>query len=154
MEDKGASSKYSREPPPSQAQLLTREQLSELDDDEFFEAYAQGRVARRADAWTEENWEEVSKPRLVVFKKNMCFIIPVRLNICVSPLIPPPPPPLPFPVYFRLRPLFSACLSLQQMERTPLFMTKAPKTMDEIENNPDLLALKSIVDEYTPEGIR
>lgn len=33
-----------------------------MDDDQFFEAYSQGRVARRADAWTEENWEQV-KPR-------------------------------------------------------------------------------------------
>eukprot|EP00047_Mylnosiga_fluctuans_P011808 m.22917 g.22917 ORF g.22917 m.22917 type:complete len:407 (-) comp3822_c0_seq1:109-1329(-) len=43
---------------PSKAALLTPEELAAMDDDEFFHAYAEGRVARRADAWTEDNWEE------------------------------------------------------------------------------------------------
>ncbi len=38
------------------------------------------------------------------------------------------------------------------MERTPLFMTKAPTSVEEIESNPDLMAIKGIVDDYSPEG--
>lgn len=38
------------------------------------------------------------------------------------------------------------------MERTPLFMTKSPKTLEEVEANPQLKAIQSIVNDYEPDG--
>eukprot|EP00050_Salpingoeca_kvevrii_P020250 m.96353 g.96353 ORF g.96353 m.96353 type:complete len:394 (+) comp8788_c0_seq1:97-1278(+) len=38
--------------------ILSREEVAALSDDEFFEAYRAGRIARREDRLTEENWEE------------------------------------------------------------------------------------------------
>jgi hypothetical protein len=38
---------------------LTADELAAMSDDEFFQAYTDGRVRRRPDAWTEDNWEEV-----------------------------------------------------------------------------------------------
>lgn len=49
----------SHQSPTSAAGLLTAEELAAMDDDDFFAAYTQGKVARRPDAWTEENWETV-----------------------------------------------------------------------------------------------
>eukprot|EP00045_Choanoeca_perplexa_P011466 m.121639 g.121639 ORF g.121639 m.121639 type:complete len:193 (+) comp15645_c0_seq11:129-707(+) len=37
---------------------LTRDEMSDLDDAAFFEAYKQGRIERREDVWTAENFEE------------------------------------------------------------------------------------------------
>lgn len=93
----------------SPASLLTPEQLAAMDDDEFFEAYAAGRVARRADTWTEENWEEVNGLRVLTHL-------------------------------------------VKEMEKTPMFMTKAP-TMADIENNPQLKALQDIISEFEPDGL-
>jgi hypothetical protein len=39
--------------------VLTAQELRELDDDQFFEAYKQGLAPRRKDGLTEENWEKV-----------------------------------------------------------------------------------------------
>lgn len=39
---------------------LTADQTRQMSDDEFFAAYKAGKVKRREDAWTEDNWEEVS----------------------------------------------------------------------------------------------
>lgn len=39
--------------------FLTREQTQHMTDEEFFQAYQQGRIKRRADALTEDNYEEV-----------------------------------------------------------------------------------------------
>ena len=44
---------------PAEGDFLSPEQLRDLDDDAFFEAYQAGRVQRRGDALTEDNWEEV-----------------------------------------------------------------------------------------------
>ena len=38
---------------------LTSEELRALDDDDFFEAYKQGKAPRRKDHLTEDNWEQV-----------------------------------------------------------------------------------------------
>ncbi len=43
------------------AALLSKIAVQELDDDEFFTAYREGKIARRADHWTEDNWEEVRR---------------------------------------------------------------------------------------------
>eukprot|EP00911_Craspedida_sp_UC1_P001245 UC1_evm3s938 len=37
---------------------LTFKDTKDMSDEEFYKAYKEGKVARRADAWTEENWEE------------------------------------------------------------------------------------------------
>ena len=46
---------------PADGEYLSPEQLRDLDDDAFFEAYQAGRVERRTDALTEENWEEACR---------------------------------------------------------------------------------------------
>ena len=38
--------------------MLSAQELRELDDDEFFEAYKQGRAPRCQDHLTEDNWEK------------------------------------------------------------------------------------------------
>ena len=43
----------------AEKKLLTAEEMRQLDDDEFFEAYKQGLTPRRADRLTEDNWEKV-----------------------------------------------------------------------------------------------
>eukprot|EP01147_Barroeca_monosierra_P005463 gene5463-7165_t len=40
------------------AELLSKEQVAELDDDEFYAAYKAGKIPRRTDHWTEDNFEE------------------------------------------------------------------------------------------------
>ena len=49
-----------------ETQVLSRQETAQLGEDEFFEAYQQGKVARRDDHLTEENWEEVRLATIAV----------------------------------------------------------------------------------------
>ena len=39
--------------------MLGKVNTADMDDDEFFKAYAEGKIPRKAGHLTEENWEEV-----------------------------------------------------------------------------------------------
>lgn len=56
--------------PEEEKKMLTKEEYLQLDDDAFFDAYAEGRIPRRGDAFTSENiLEEIEKIPLFMTKQ-------------------------------------------------------------------------------------
>ena len=63
--------------------LLTKEEVAALDDEEFFKAYREGRVPRREDHWTEENFEEVhpQQQQSEIGRGTLCVCARVRCEV-------------------------------------------------------------------------